>query len=138
LTDWYAIWRDNGSRREIADGRERYECWRDNPDYQRLLALRRIQQSVDEARFRQVSHFLKIARWEATSNGAERMGRLFRLRQKPHFNLRSTTSVDAALKVRAFLHKRAVIRPVPILENRCPRGRPRRPAGRPETFAMTA
>lgn len=139
LTDWYAIWRDeDGRRRKLADALERYHTWHSNPEYGRLTPLRRVQQSVDAARFRHLSHFLREPGWEATNNGAERMGRSFRHRQKPHFNLRTTTSIDAALKVRACLHQAAVLTPVPMLGNRCPRGRPIHPGRQEQRLAIAA
>lgn len=139
LTDWYGIWRDgDGRRREVSTAQERYELWRDNPEYARLMPLRRIQHSVDAARFRQLSHFLREPSWEATNNGAERMGRTFRHRQKPHFNLRTTTSIGNALKVRACQNRAAVLTPLPMLSNRCPRGRPIRPRGQEQRWAMAA
>ena len=125
LTDWYAIWRDEtGERRAAAEARENYETWQTNPEYRRLAPLRRVQQGVDLARFERLSQFLRDSLWEATNNGAERMGRTFRHRQRPHFNLRTTTAIDEALKVRACLHKEAVTSAHPALGNRSPRGRP--------------
>jgi hypothetical protein len=51
-------------------------------------------QSVDDARFRLRSQYLREPDGEATNKGAERMGRTFRHRQRPHFNLRTTTAID--------------------------------------------
>ena len=127
LIDWYAIWRDEtGERRDAAVAKEHHGTWQTNPEYRRLAPLRRIQQSIDAARFEKLSQFLRDPQWEATNNGAERMGRTFRHRQRPHFNLRTTTSIDEALKVRACLHHEAVTVPSLTLGNRSHRGRPSR------------
>ena len=125
LTDWYDIWRDEmGERRDVAGAKVRYETWQANPEFRRLAPLRRIQQSIDAARFERLSQFLSNPLWEATNNGAERMGRTFRHRQRTHFNLRTTTSIDEALKVRACLQREAVTSALPPFGNRSPRGRP--------------
>jgi hypothetical protein len=139
LTDWYGIWRDpDGQRRDFAAALEHYTRWAANPTYARLAPLHRIQQSIDAPRFRQLGHFLREPRWEATNNGAERTGRTFRHRQQPHFTLRTTTAIDSALKVRACLHKEAILTPTTTLDNRCSRGRPRRLGGHQEPLAMVA
>jgi hypothetical protein len=127
LIDWYAIWRDEaGGRRDLADAQERYATWHANAAYARLAPLRRVQQSVDPARFGRLSQFLRDPFGVATNNGAERTGRTFRHRQRPHFNLRTKTSIEEALKVRAGQRKEAITSPPPALGNRCPRGRPSR------------
>lgn len=127
LTDWYAIWRDEtGGRRDVAGAQEHYKTWQAKSEYRRLPPLRRIQQSVDAARFERLSQFLRDPLWEATNNGAERMGRTFRHRQRPHFNLRTKASIDEALKVRAGLHHDAVTSVRQVFGNRSPRGRPRK------------
>lgn len=114
LTAWYAIGQDEmGKRRDTVGAHECYETWQTNLEYRRLAPLRRIQQSIDAARFDRLSHFLRDPLWEATNNGGERMGRTFRHRQKPHFNLRTTTSIEEALRVRACLHHDAVTSPLP-------------------------
>ena len=139
LTDWYGIWRDDaGQRREFVDALEHYARWSANTAYVRLAPLHRIQQSVDGPRFRQLGHFLREPRWEATNNGAERTGRTFRHRQQPHFNLRTTTAIESALTVRACLHKEAILNPTATLANRCPRGRPRRSREQEEALPMVA
>jgi hypothetical protein len=126
LVDWYALWRDErGRRRSPTEAWTRYQAWQANPAFAAIAPLRRIQESVDAARFRQLSHFLTNPEWEATNNGAERMGRAFRHLSAPHFTLRTTTSIDAALKVRACLQKQQGTQPVITLANRCPRGRRR-------------
>lgn len=138
LIDWYAIWRDErGERRELAGARERYETWHTNPAYRGLAPLRRVQQAIDAPRFERLSPFLRDPSWEATNNGAERMGRTFRHHQHPRFNLRTTASIEEALKVRATLHRAAVTSPSPSFGTRTPRGRPSRlgPADRLEDLA---
>jgi hypothetical protein len=103
----------------------RYQAWQGNPAFGAVAPLRRIQERVDAARFRHLSHFLTNPDWEATNNGAERMGRAFRHLSAPHFTLRTTSSVDAMLKVRGCLQKQRRTQPVIALANRCPRGRRR-------------
>jgi hypothetical protein len=139
LTEWYSIWRDDaGRRRDFVDAQERYKRWSANTAYARLAALHRIQQSIDGPRFRQLSHFLREPRWEATNNGAERTGRTFRHRQQPHFNLRTTTAIDSALRVRACLRKEAILMPPTTFGNRSLRGRPRRSGRHEDDLAMVA
>jgi hypothetical protein len=104
------------------EAQQRYECWRENAEYRRLAPLRRVQESVDQVRFERLSCFLQQPWWEATSNGAERMGCTFRHRQNPHFSLRSAASIAADLTVRACLHKQAATSPVALFDNRCRRG----------------
>ena len=124
LEAWYTIWRDaDGQRRLPEQARAHYQCWHDNEGYARLAPLRRVQESVDAARFARLSPFLREPNWEATSNGAERMGRAFRHGQAPHYNLRSTSSIDAMLKVRACVRKQRSTQPITILANQCRRGR---------------
>ena len=124
LVDWYGVWRDeSGQRRSPADAWTRYQAWRANADYAAVAPLRRVQDHVDAARFRQLSHFLTKPEWEATNNGAERMGRAFRHLSAPHFTLRTITSIDAALKVRACVRKEAVTALPLVRANRSSRGR---------------
>lgn len=128
LEGWYAIWRDaEGQRRSPTEAQAYYQQWHANAAYMGLAPLRRAQESVDAARFARLSPFLREPGWEATSNGAERMGRAFRHGQGPHYNLRSTTSIDDTLKVRACLRKQQRTGVNTVVANRCPRGR-RRPA----------
>jgi hypothetical protein len=126
LVDWYALWRDeSGQRRSPTDAWTRYQAWQAHPAFAAVAPRRRIQESVDAARFRRLSHFLGHPTWEATNNGAERMGRAFRHLSAPHFTLRTATAADAALKVRACRRKQQGAQPVTALANRCPRGRRR-------------
>jgi transposase len=93
LVDWYHLWHDEqGQRRSLDEARNRYEGWQTNPAYREVPVLRKIQQQVTPAKFEQLSHFLQQPEWEATNNGAERTGRVFRHRQAPHFKLRSQTT----------------------------------------------
>jgi hypothetical protein len=89
---------------------------------------------VDPPRFRQLSHFLTNAAWEATNNGAERMGRAFRHLSASHFTVRTILSIDTALKVRACLRKEEVITQPLVLANRSSRGR----TGRLQTARQVA
>lgn len=126
LESWYGLWRDEtGQRTSLTEAQERYERWRTDPEFARLAPLRRVQQSVDPERFARLSHFLTDPAWEATNNGAERMGRSFRHRSAPHFNFRTTQAIDDALKIGAFLRKTAATAPAPVPANRSPRGRTR-------------
>ncbi len=134
LVEWYRVWREEtGQRRSPEEARSRYERWRADAAYARLAPLRRVQQSVDPGRFERLSCFLHHPSWEATSNGAERMGRTFRHRQGPHFNLRTIASITADLTVHACLHKQAATAPVLRFANRCQRGR--RPGAEPALLA---
>ena len=131
LIDWYAIWRDDaGERRPLLAAQVRYERWRADAEYRQLAPLRRVQESVDRTRFERLSCFLREPTWQATSNGAERMGRTFRHRQGPHFNLRTASSIAADLTVRACLQKQTATMPIALFNNRCRRGDkpPERPA----------
>jgi len=85
MEDWYAIWRAEGVTRTRADAWERYQDWRDNPAYAAYPPLRRVQAQVDAEQFDRLSAFLDHPGWEATNNGAERMGRAFRHTQAPPF-----------------------------------------------------
>jgi hypothetical protein len=134
LVDWYDLWRDDaGRRRAPADAWARYEAWHDQPDYARLSPLRRVQQSVDAARFAKLSQFLGESTWEATNNGAERMGRTFRHLSAPHFTLRTEASIDNALKVRAYLRKEAA-----TVRDLVPASRSRRGRTKPEAAVARA
>jgi hypothetical protein len=124
VVDWYAIWRDeHGARRSLADAQVRYEQWRTHPAYQAIPALQKVQTAVNPARFVQLSHFLKHPTWEATNNGAERGGRLFRHLQGPHFNLRTRDAIDAALKAHMQTSKELRTQAPESSPCRCGRGR---------------
>jgi hypothetical protein len=141
LDDWFLLWRDEaGCKRPPAAARARYDRWRSDPGYRALVPLRRVQDRLDAARFAQLSHFLRQPEWEATSNGAERLGRLFRHRQAPHFRLRSPRAIEGAVTVWACQRKPAALEPAAgaggAQPSRAARGRKcRRPE---ETGAMAA
>ncbi|GAC1563282.1 MAG: hypothetical protein NVS2B7_37230 [Herpetosiphon sp.] len=118
------MWRDNsGGRPSPAEAQRRYHAWRENPAYQRVAPLQKIQAAVNEARFTRLSHFLRYQAWEATSNGADRMGRTFRHHQAAHFNLRSGQSIEEALQLTACHRKEQALNP-PIQQlYTCQRGR---------------
>ncbi|MGQ9556201.1 MAG: hypothetical protein ACUVWR_19035, partial [Anaerolineae bacterium] len=79
LLEWYALFRDErGRKRSLEEAWDRYRQWQGKGSYRELGPLRRILAKVDEARFAQLTHFLRWPHWEATSNGAERVARLFR------------------------------------------------------------
>jgi transposase len=112
LLDWYALWRtEDGQRRPLAEAQERYECWRTSAEYQALAPLRKVQDLMTAARFTRLSQFLRQPHWEATNNGAERMGRAFRHGQAPHFRLRTTEAIDGALRVVSLQTKERAITP---------------------------
>jgi hypothetical protein len=124
LEEWYAIWRDEqGCRRSPDDARGRYRTWRANPDYITLPALKRATERMDEPRFAKLSRFLEAPTWEATNNGAERMGRLFRHQQAPHFRLRSADSIDDNLRCWAVNRRREATEVDVNDAARSPRGR---------------
>ncbi len=124
LVEWYGLFRDERARkRSLEEAWDRYRQWQRKAIYRELGPLRRILAKVDEARFTQLTHFLREPHWEATSNGAERMARAFRHLQAPHFALRSDQSIEDAIKVRALASgakSTAEQRPEPA---RCSRGR---------------
>jgi hypothetical protein len=129
LVAWYAIWRDEeGQRRDLEEATAHWQRWREHPAYQAVAPLRRVQQKVDEARFTKLSHFLREPHWEATNNGAERMGRTFRHLQAPHFTLRTVTTLEDDLKAEAFRRKEAAGPSTSSAARRCTRGRKSRPA----------
>ncbi len=98
MDGWYAIWRTaEGAPRTRADAGAPYQDWRDNPTYAAYPPLRRVQARVDAEQFDRLSAFLDHPGWEATNNGAERMGRAFRHTQAPHFTLRTPEATDGAL-----------------------------------------
>ena len=127
LVEWYLLWQDElGQRRTLAEAENRYEAWRRNPIYRAEPVLRRALDQMTESRFQRLSSFLRHPHWEATNNGAERVGRTFRHRQAAHFNLRSESSIEGALVVAAF-RRMTVGDNAPLLQAaRSTRGRTRR------------
>ncbi len=127
LLEWYGLWRDsNGERRSWEEAQRRYRAWRETRAYEQLEPLKKVQAAVDDAQFERLSHFLRDAAWEATSNGAERMGRAFRHRQAPHFCLRTEQAIEDALVLGAFERKEQATAPRRERLHRCQRGRHRR------------
>jgi len=107
IEEWYLLWYDaGGQRRTLSEARARFTAWSSNAAYAALAPLRRVQERMT-AQYERLSQFLRNPRWEATNNGAERMGRAFRHRQAPHFNLRNTTSMEGAIVVMACQRKAA-------------------------------
>lgn len=124
LEEWYGLWRDeHGRRRSWDDAHARYLRWQDTAAYRTLAPLAKVLTIMDESRFARVSQFLRHPTWEATSNGAERAGRAFRHLQGPHFNLRSTASIEQALAATAVVQLDAVKASVAPPPNRSTRGR---------------
>jgi len=127
LLEWYGLWRDSSGRRQSwEEAQRRYRAWRETRVYEHLEPLKKVQLAVTDAQFRRLSHFLRDAEWEATSNGAERMGRAFRHRQAPHFSLRTKQTIEDALVRDAFERKEQALAPTPERLHRCQRGRHRR------------
>jgi hypothetical protein len=124
LEDWYGFWTDeHGQRRTVVDAQARYQVWCTNSAYQQVGPLHKVIQAVDEIRFEQLSHFLKHPTWEATNNGAERVGRRFRHLQGPHFNLRTPESIEHALTMQSYRHYEAATQPAGPPPGRSGRGR---------------
>ena len=129
LVAWYAIWRDeDGQRRDPEDATARWQRWRENPVYQAVAPLRRVQRQVDAARCTKLSQFLRVPQWEATNNGAERRGRASRHQQAPHCTLRTVTTLEDDLKAEAFRRKEEREAATSSAARRCTRGRKSRPA----------
>jgi len=68
-----------------------------------------LQRHMKGERFTTPSHFLHDPRREARSNGVECAGRSFRLRQRSHYDLRSTADIGAFLDVVANECRRALL-----------------------------
>jgi hypothetical protein len=126
LLEWYALFRDErGRKRSLAEAWDRYRRWQGKESYRALGPLRRILAKVDEARFARLTPFLRWPHWEATSNGAERVARLFRHLQAPHFALRSERSLAAAIKARVLAAGAGSTAERSQQPARCSRGRKR-------------
>jgi hypothetical protein len=124
LETWFAIWNDDsGQRRAPADAEQHYALWQADAEAATLAPLRRQLQHLDTDHFRRLSAFLGDPTWEPTNNAAERGGRSFRHGHHPHFRLRSATTIDADLKVRAHLQRQRFCQPPPARLQRCQRGR---------------
>jgi hypothetical protein len=96
---------------------------KDNPDYQKLEHLAGLQARLCEEHFQKVSCFLEHEGWEATNNGAERTGRAFRHLQRSRYNFRKPTSIENALRARAWLAKQGSSPRSTPPPGRCTRGR---------------
>jgi hypothetical protein len=124
LEDWYGFWTDEqGQRRTVLEAQARYQAWCRNSAYQQLAPLQQVIKAVDAARFEHLSHFLKHPTWEATNNGAERVGRRFRHLQGPHFNLRTARSIEQALTAQSYRHYETATQPASPPSGRSGRGR---------------
>lgn len=135
LEDWYGFWTDeHGQRRSVLEAQARYQAWCTNSAYQHLAPLQQVIKAVDAARFEQLSHFLKHPRWEATNNGAERVGRRFRQLQGPHFNLRTARSIEQALTAQSYRYYETATQPASPALGRSGRGR--KPASARQVIAL--
>ncbi len=124
VQDWYRIWWEGDGIRKTPDSaKNEYLQWRQNPDFKTFPVLKRVIAQVTDGRFEKISHFLKHAQWEATNNGAERMGRSFRHRQAPHYNLRRSETIEKAIVVDAFLRKERATNTQNGRFHHCQRGR---------------
>ena len=124
LEDWYGFWTDEqGQRRTVLEAQARYQAWWTNSAYQQFAPLQQVIKAVDNARFEHLSHFLKHPTWEATNNGAERVGRRFRQLQGPHFNLRTARSIEQALAAQSYRHYETATQPARPPSGRSGRGR---------------
>ena len=124
LEHWFAIWEDDlGNRRTPQEAERRYQIWHTDAEAAKLAPLRRQQQHLDADHFVRLSAFLRNPAWEPTNNAAERSGRVFRHGQHPHFRLRLVKSIEADLKVRAYLKKERFCSPPPTRLHHCQRGR---------------
>jgi hypothetical protein len=124
LQQWFAIWEDDlGNRRGPQEAELRYLIWQSNAEAAKVTPLRRQQQHLDIDHFHRLSAFLHDPTWEPTNNAAERSGRGFRHGQHPHFRLRLVSSIEADLKVRAYLKKERFCSPPPTRLHHCQRGR---------------
>jgi hypothetical protein len=123
LEEWFLLWHDaKGQRRSVEDARERLAAWSSDREDMALAPLRRVQERMT-IQFEHLSQFLRYPHWEATNNGAERMGRTFRHRQAPDFNLRTGTAMEGAIVVMACQRKAAATTCQHGEIARCRRGR---------------
>jgi transposase len=107
IEEWYLLWHDgDGQHRTLDEAGARFAVWSSDAAYAAVAPLRRVQERM-MAQFERLSQFLREPHWEATNNGAERVGRAFRHRQAPHFNLRKKTSMEGAIVVMACHRKAA-------------------------------
>jgi transposase len=126
---WHGIWwRASGERCSAEDAQVRFEAWQGKGEYREIAALRRVQGRMAGRRFEKLSQFLRDPRWEATNNGAERMGRAFRHQQAPHFTLRAVDTIEGALVMAACQRRETTLSPIYEPLHICQRGR--RPRGK--------
>lgn len=124
LEHWYALFHDeHRERRSLQQAKERYERLRNDERYRVLKPLARLQARLGEQHFQKVSSFLRSPHWEATNNAAERGARGFRHLQAPHYNLRTTQSIEDAIKAKAQFSKQPSTAAQSPLAGRCSRGR---------------
>ena len=124
LEAWFAIWQDGFGQRRTREQAERcYEIWQTDAEAAKVAPLRRQQQHLDQDHFIRLSAFLHDPTWEPTNNAAERGGSSFRHGQHPHFRLRLVRSIEADLKVRAYLKKERFCLPPLRRLHYCQRGR---------------
>ena len=124
LEEWYALFHDERrNRRSPREAKERYERLRSDERYRALTPLARLQARLCEEHFEKISSFLRCPQWEATNNGAERGARGFRHLQAPHYNLRSSQSIEDAIKARAWLSGKQSAAGRSSPPGRCARGR---------------
>lgn len=130
LEEWYSLFYDERrNRRALEEAKERYDRLKDNPDYRKLEHLAGLQARLCEEHFLKISRFLEQDEWEATNNGAERMGRAFRHLQRPHYNFRKPRTIEDAIRVRAWYTKEQSSTSTEGLPlGRCSRGRKARRA----------
>jgi hypothetical protein len=99
MAGWYEIWHDeNGSRRSWEAARTCYLELGKQEQFRNSRYLRPVSERMTEKHFEPLGQFLKVSEFEATNNGAERMGRTYRHLQASQFELRSTESREGALK----------------------------------------
>jgi transposase len=124
LEEWYALFYDErGERRTLPEAKERCERLKNDPRYRRLKHLRHLQARLDEEHFLKISRFLEQDQWEATNNGAERMGRAFRHLQKPRYNFRKPESIRRVIEVQACISKEEKLGKEEVPPGHCARGR---------------
>jgi hypothetical protein len=124
LEEWFAIWDDGLRTRPTPhEAERRYLIWQTDAEAANVAPLRRQQQHLDMDHFRGLSAFLHDPTWEPTNNAAERGGRAFRHGQHPHFRLRLVKSIEADLKLRAYLKKERSCSPPTTRIHYCQRGR---------------
>lgn len=124
LKEWYLLFYDEQrNRRALTEAKERYDRLKSNPDYQKLEHLAGLQARLCEEHFQKVSRFLEHEGWEATNNGVERTGRAFRHLQRSRYNFRKPTSIENAIRARAWLAKQESSPRSTPPPGRCARGR---------------